>query len=207
MAGSTKTRVAMFAGGTALLVGSGWIARRERLHPDEVDAFRTLNEQPDHLSRPAWVLMLGGTFGAVPAACALALLAGRRDLAARLAVGGTAAYFLAKGVKPIVGRARPHGLLEGVRFRDEIGGNAGWVSGHAAVSTALALTAGPALPPVGRTLAYAGAAAIGVSRIYAGAHMPLDVVGGAGLGMMIGALVRGERAPRPERPAADEAGR
>lgn len=178
----------MFAGGAALLVGSGWLAR-ERLTEEEVSAFRALNERSDAMQQAAWALMLGGTFGAIPAAAGLALIARRRRLALELAIGGTAAYLLAKGVKPIVGRARPHGLLRGVRFRDEIGGNEGWISGHAAVSSSLALIAAPQLPPAGRAAAYGAATAIGLSRMYAGAHMPLDVIGGAGLGLMIASLM------------------
>jgi undecaprenyl-diphosphatase len=178
----------MLVGGAALLVGSGRLAREE-LTDEEVSTFRALNEQSDAMRDAAWALMLGGTFGAVPAAAGLALLTGHRRLALELAVGGSAAYVLAKAVKPVVGRARPHGLLRDVRFRDEIGGNEGWISGHAAVSTSLALIAAPELPRAGRVAAYGAAAGIGVSRLYAGAHMPLDVVGGAGLAMMIAALM------------------
>jgi undecaprenyl-diphosphatase len=184
----------MFAGGTALLVGSGWLAARGELSDEEVSAFRALNEQSDAMRNAAWALMLGGTFGAVPAAAGIALMTGRRRLALELAIGGTGAYLLAKGVKPIVGRARPHGLLRGVRFRDEIGGNEGWISGHAAVSSSLALIAAPELSPAGRTAAYGAAAAIGLSRLYAGAHLPLDVVGGSGLALMIAALMPDPRA-------------
>ena len=183
----------MFASGAALLVGSGWLART-RLTDEEVSAFRALNEQSDAMKDAAWASMLGGTLGAVPAAAGVALLAGRRRLALELAIGGTAAYLLAKGVKPIVGRARPHGLLGGVRFRDEIGGNEGWISGHAAVSSSLALISAPELPPAGRVAAYAAATAIGLSRMYAGAHLPLDVIGGAGLGLIIASLMPD---PRP----------
>ncbi len=150
--------------------------------------FRALNDRPDALRRPNWVLMLGGTLGAVPAASAVALLAHQRRLAAHLALGGTAAYILAKMVKPYVGRARPGTLLEDVAFRDEIGGNQGWISGHAAVSSSLALIAGPTLPTPARVGAYAWSAIVGAGRMYAGAHMPLDVAGGYGLGMMIAAL-------------------
>ncbi len=34
----------------------------------------------------------------------------------------------------------------------------------------------------------------GYGRMYVGAHLPHDIVGGAGLGMMISALVPGSRA-------------
>jgi membrane-associated phospholipid phosphatase len=178
----------MFTTGMALLVGSGIVAFGRDPSGTEVAVFRALNDGPEVLRRPNWALMLGGTLGAVPAASAVALVARRRRLAVHLAVGGTSAYVLAKVVKPYVGRPRPGSLLEDVTFRDEIGGNQGWISGHAAVSSTLALTAGPSMPAAARVGAYAWSAIVGAGRMYAGAHMPLDVAGGYGLGLMIAAL-------------------
>jgi membrane-associated phospholipid phosphatase len=184
-----RARLALFAGGAALFVGSGILAA-QGLSAAETKVFRSLNERTDALRRPNWVLMLGGTFGAIPVSAGAAVLAKRPKLAGHLAAGGTAAYILAKLVKPAVGRGRPGNLLEDVSFRDEIGGDHGWISGHAAVSSSLVLIAGPSLPPIARAGAYTWAAAVATGRMYAGAHLPLDVVGGAGLGMMIAAVAR-----------------
>lgn len=188
MARSARARVRLFASGAALMVGSGVLSRGSRPSGPEVRLFRAVNAGPDVLRRPNWALMLGGTLGAVPSAGAVAWRAGHPRLAARLVTGGTAAYVFAKFVKPYVGRERPGMLLADVTFRDEIGGDRGWLSGHAAVSTSLALIAGPALPPRARAWAYAWAGAVCLGRIYAGAHFPLDVAGGVGLGLMIAAL-------------------
>ncbi len=188
MARAVSTRLAMLGAGAILFVGSGALARRG-LGEAETAAFRSVNERSDAMRQPNWVLMLGGTFGAIPAASAAALTARQRGLAAHLAAGGVAAYVLAKIVKPYVGRGRPGNLLEGVAFRDEIGGDRGWVSGHAAVSSSLVLIAGPSLPAAARACAYTWAATVGAGRLYAGAHLPLDVAGGLGLGMMIAAVL------------------
>jgi membrane-associated phospholipid phosphatase len=178
----------MFAGGAALLTWSGVLCTRADPDPSEIALFRWINGRSDSLRRPNWVLMLGGTFGAIPVSAGAALLMRRPRLAGGLAIGGSAAYLLAKAVKPLVGRARPGGLLEGVTFRDQIGGDHGWVSGHTAVATSVALIAGPSLPSPARAGIYAWAATVGAGRMYAGAHMPLDVVGGGGLALMVAAL-------------------
>lgn len=193
---SARARAAIFASGAAILAGSGALSYRRDPAPLEVAIFRRVNAAPNVLRRPAWALMLGGTLGAVPASAAAAWFAGRRRLAGHLVVGGISAYVLAKAVKPAVGRARPGSLLGGVVFRDRIGGDRGWISGHAAVATSLALIAGPHLAPTGRTGATGWAVAVGACRVYAGAHLPLDVAGGAGLGMMIAAMMDTSRPDR-----------
>jgi membrane-associated phospholipid phosphatase len=132
--------------------------------------------------------MQAGTFVTVPAVVAAAWLARRRDLGVRLALGGTAAWLLGKAVKPLGGRSRPRALVEDVRIRDRFGEDLGWVSGHAAVATTLALVARPELPSWSPPVLGGVVAAVGFGRMYVGAHLPLDLVGGAGLGLMLGSV-------------------
>jgi undecaprenyl-diphosphatase len=54
------------------------------------------------------------------------------------------------------------------------------------VAFAAATVAYPLLPPAAEGVALALAATVGVARIYVGAHLPLDVIGGAGLGLALG---------------------
>jgi len=191
----------LFAAGVIVFEGSRLLVRRLPITSLEERVFRAANEASDALRTPVRAVMQAGTFVTVPIASAIAFLAGRRRLAARLALGGTAAWLLAKGAKPLGGRPRPEGVLEDVRTREGIEGDLGWVSGHTAVATTLALTASPDMPAWSRPALGGVVAATGFGRMYVGAHLPLDLVGGAGLGMMIAAVVRGLPWLRGERGA------
>jgi undecaprenyl-diphosphatase len=182
-------RVARFGLGAALLLGSLGEARRDRLPDYEEQAFRLANEASDRIRVPVRGVMQAGTFGTVPAVSALALLFRRPRLAASLAVGGTIAWVGAKLIKPIGGRDRPNGVLDDVTLRERIEGDLGWPSGHTAVATTLAFVAAPELPRPARPLLAGIVVTVGFGRMYVGAHLPHDIVGGAGLGMMISAVI------------------
>ena len=101
---------------------------------------------------------------------------------------GTTTWLVAKVVKRVIGRGRPAGLIPEVHIRGRAATGEGYLSGHAGVSTALAAAATQMFP--GHRLALAGlATTVGVARIYVGAHLPLDVVGGAALAITVDAAV------------------
>ena len=70
------------------------------------------------------------------------------------------------------------------------GSGAGYVSGHAAVAAATAACLWPALAPAARAAAVGLVAVVGFARMQNGSHLPLDVVGGAGLGTLLAGLGR-----------------
>ncbi|HVL06560.1 MAG TPA: phosphatase PAP2 family protein [Acidimicrobiales bacterium] len=175
------------AAGAAVLAGTLVPLRRDRIGRREQKAFRMVNNLPDRLYVPTWPVMQLGALGAAPATAAVALAAGNRQLAGRLLAGGTAAWLLAKVVKRLVRRGRPVALLAAVRTRGHEATGLGYLSGHAAVSVALATAAWPHLGARGRRAALALVSVVGLSRIYVGAHLPLDVAGGAALGLLVDA--------------------
>jgi hypothetical protein len=120
-------RVARFGLGSALILVSFAEARRLELPGYEEGLFRAVNGASDAIRNPVRAVMQAGTFGTVPAVSVLALLAGRKRLAASFAVGGTIAWIGAKLVKPFGGRARPQGVLRDVTIREGIEGDLGWI--------------------------------------------------------------------------------
>ena len=132
-----------------------------------------------------------------------ALLAHDRELAGRLLAGGAGTWALSKLVKQMVRRPRPAALVSGARTRGRDASGLGYLSGHAGVAVALGTAAFPRLGPSGRAVVAAAVPIVGLSRIYVGAHLPLDVAGGAGLGLAVDAAVAlighpGGRKSRPD---------
>jgi membrane-associated phospholipid phosphatase len=64
-----------------------------------------------------------------------------------------------------------------------------FVSGHAVLAFALAAIISPYLRGAWKALPWGLAIGVCIARVYLGAHNPLDVVGGAGLGLAVGGLL------------------
>jgi undecaprenyl-diphosphatase len=180
--------IAGFAFGVGTLLGAAMLARRP-ITQSEIRTFREANELPGGVYRAIWIPMQYGTFGTVPAVAALALARRRPRLAVAIAAGGTAAWALAKAVKPMVDRGRPASVLGGVSLRGAEEGDKGFPSGHAAVSVALTVMVWPSAPNGWRATLAALAGFVPFARMYVGAHLPLDVVSGSALGLAIGSAV------------------
>ncbi len=196
-------RLRLGAGAGVILV-TAMAARHERVSPCEARTFRAVNDLPGALYPTAWLVMQLGTLGAAPAAAGAAWLAGDHELAGRLLASGTGTWALAKLVKRLVHRPRPASLLPGTRCRGGPAAGLGYLSGHAGVAAALGAAALPRLGPAGRALALLAIPAVGLTRIYTGAHLPLDVAGGVALGLAVEATMT--LAGIPERPHAGAAG-
>ncbi len=181
-------RVRLGVGAAALLV-TAVAVRRDRVSPGEARVFCAVNRLPDALHAPAWAIMQLGTLGAAPAAAGAAWLAGDRELAGRLLASGTGTWALSKLVKQVVRRPRPAALLPGTRRRGRDAAGLGYLSGHAGVAVALGAAALPRLGPAGRAFTVTAIPVVGLTRVYVGAHLPLDIAGGAALGLAVEALV------------------
>lgn len=176
-------------GGLVILAITWGMALSSDIASWEEDSFRFINEWPDWLEAPTWPIMQAGQVLVVPISALAAWWAWRRwRPAIGLLVGGLAAWLLAKVVKDLVERGRPSAFLADVTERPMWSG-LGFVSGHAATAFAIATIISPYLSRPLRYVVWGVAVATIVLRIYTAAHLPLDVIGGAGLGVAVGATV------------------
>jgi undecaprenyl-diphosphatase len=150
--------------------------------------FDALNGGPAGLELVLWLPMqFGSLFGPFLVGGAAWWRLRRWRPAVGSVIVGVLAWQLAKVLKAAVERGRPFSLM--MDFARRAGtpyDGLGFVSGHSAVSFALAAVVAPYVSRSRRALIWVLASVVGLSRIQVSAHMPLDVVGGAGLGLVVG---------------------
>lgn len=169
------------------VLGTGAVLARGGVPGWERRLFEMLNQLPDGLYPLIWpVMQLGSVLGGLAVASVIGWRTRRISvwLCTLSAVAG--AWMVGKVIKDIVGRARPEAAGVPTHVRGEAALGLGFVSGHTAVAFALYAMVVPHLRAPWKAVALALAVAVGGARIYVGAHLPLDVVGGAALGLLVG---------------------
>jgi undecaprenyl-diphosphatase len=170
------------------LVATARRARSREVTATEERVFRAFNRAPESIHAPVWAVMQSGSLGAVFVVAGDLRRRGRSRAAAVVATVGTAVWGGAKAVKPLIGRGRPADHLDGVLIRGKAPTGLGYPSGHAAVALTLALVATSRSRAPVRAAAVTAALLTGGARMYVGAHLPLDVVGGFAIGALCGRL-------------------
>ncbi|HVM20140.1 MAG TPA: phosphatase PAP2 family protein [Egibacteraceae bacterium] len=133
---------------------------------------------------------LGSVYSVIGVASVMAATGRHRTAADVLGVGLTA-WNVAQLSKTRVRRQRPF-EADGVRRLIRKPTGSSFPSGHAAVGVAMfTMLADRAITLPARRVLQAIGAYVALSRIYVGVHYPTDVIGGAGMGVAIGAVWRG----------------
>jgi membrane-associated phospholipid phosphatase len=193
---------AVLAGAPLLVVSWVIVAAGGHVPALERRTFEAINRLPDALWPIVWAPMqLGSLAGALVVVAVIQVVGRNVHLTLAALTASLVAWWSAKGVKAFVSRARPGALLTDVRLHEHASG-LGYVSGHSAVAFALAAVVAPSVPSRWRFAVFGLATLVAFARVYAGAHLPLDAIGGAGLGVLVGTLTRwafglgGEGLPR-----------
>jgi len=114
----------------------------------------------------------------------------RLRLAVALAAATLVKPLLEAVAKVFVQRDRPAETLPDMILRGNSAAQGlSFPSGHAMVIFAIATLVAPYFTSWWKVLPWTLAAAVCLSRVYLGAHFPLDVIAGAGLGLFFGGLL------------------
>jgi membrane-associated phospholipid phosphatase len=160
----------------------------------DVSLFRVLNEVPaalasvltplSHLFSPAGII-------AVVTLTVIYVVARNRSVlpVAAGAVAAATAWAVAHVAKALADRPRPYEVVAGAVLRQQPAHGTSFPSSHTAVTVAVVIALVPFLPQALAAVAIAYAVLVGLSRVYLGVHYPLDVLGGAGIGMAAGGVV------------------
>jgi len=165
------------------------IAADGRVGSVERAAFHAVNGLPQGLYQPMLAFQYLGVLG-VPLVVAVGALALRRwRLAAALVLVVPCKLALERVVKLLVQRERPGTTVADAILRGVHPAGLSFVSGHAIITFAIAGLLALVLPRRWAVVAFALASLNAVARVYLGAHNPLDVVGGAAIGLAIAAVL------------------
>jgi len=178
------------AGGLLLTAGASLIARSGRVPGWERALFRAVNGLPGWLNRPMWLLQIVGVLATPLLVAAGALLWRKWRLAAALVLLVPLKLVVEIDViKRLIERGRPGQNEPGAILRGVPPAGLSFPSGHAIVAFGIAVLLAPYLRGRWRTAVFGLAGLVCVARLYLGAHNPLDVVAGAGAGLLLGGLL------------------
>jgi glycosyltransferase 2 family protein len=169
----------------AMVVGDGTVPAWEE------SVFHAVNDLPDWLYPIVWPGNLLGALVIVPVVAVLALSVRRYWLVLAIVIAGVLKLVSERIVKAVVTRERPGTSIgSDIETRGDVSvSGESFVSGHAILAAAVATVVAPYVPPRGRIALALVVLFVMFARVYVGAHNPLDVVCGAGLGVALGVII------------------
>ena len=159
------------------------LGRIDRVPEAERSVFQAVNDLPGTINVAVAPPMFLGTLAAVPLLMVVCGLFRKFRMGFVVGIAGLGAYLSARAGKHAIGRGRPGEIFDQVHLRDVDASGLGFPSGHAAVAAAVVVAALPYLPRRWRAPVLLFPVFMAFARVYVGAHLPLDVVSGAAIGV------------------------
>jgi membrane-associated phospholipid phosphatase len=195
--GLPRPRTAVLVGLMAVagIVASAWLATRPGAQEAQEGMVRWLNRPPPPLD--ALFALVNPLLRPLPLAILAVILlawilATAHSMAARLEIARAAvvsvllAEIMAQVLKRVASESRPLAAMPNLDthgYPRDPAGNA-YPSAHTALVVALACALWPWLRPSQKVVAVALMVLIPLNRVYIGAHWPIDLVGGAAVGLL-----------------------
>jgi membrane-associated phospholipid phosphatase len=183
--------LAVIAAGLAVLVAGALIARDGEVPGWEESIFRAVNDLPDALYPVLWPFQQLGVLVVGPIVALIALALRKYWLALALLVATILKLVTERAVKVFVTRERPGTSIgPDINTRGDVSlSGESFVSGHAILVAAIAGVLTPYLPRRWKPVPWVLLGMVMITRVYVGAHNPLDVICGAALGIAIAAAI------------------
>ena len=189
-AASRSDVIAVVAG--LVVVAIGMVIVRNGTVPGwEKSMFHAVNDLPAWLYRPLWPFQQLGALAVGPVVAIIAALFRKFRLAICVLIATVAKLVVERAVKVFVSRQRPGTSIgHNVHLRGDVTvSGESFVSGHAVLVAAIAGVVTPYLPGRWKVVPWIVVFMVMLTRVYVGAHNPLDVVCGAALGAAVAGVI------------------
>lgn len=199
--GPPRPLVSVVLGGLsmAVIALSAWLATRPRAEQAQTglalwfnrppQPFAAIFSAPNPLLRPIPLLLVAVVLASWVVLTA-ATTSWRLEIVRSLVVGLILSELLAQVMKQLAGQPRPLAVIPGLDahgYPTSPHGNA-YPSAHTALVVAAVSALWPWMGWPQRTVGLAFAVLVACNRVYIGAHWPIDVLGGAAIGLLSGTV-------------------